>query len=584
MTDTLPQEMKEKFQEAMELIKNSKNIKIYSHTDCDGISSGAILSCILDRIKDEYGIEYEIQIVNLDYLEDVPIEHDLTIFSDLGSGQPVDKNAKEDSKILILDHHPPLRDLDYSESIDYESYLEINPMHYGIDGSQEICGGGLCYLLAKEFGYADLSWIGILAAIGDIQNGKTGRLEGLNRIILEDAKEEGLINVVEDDISLYGRQTRPLAIALSYFSDVKIFSSDNNEAKNQAVELLRGLGISLQNPINGKAIRSCDLSQEDKELLINRLGQIITLQVPPRYYRYIEQLIKGESYEFVTEEEYTFLRDASEFSTAINACVRNERPEVALSILGLTIKRNEYLRLNDFDKLECIEGNIDEVLEELENASELFKKLEDIRRILILAQEKLDAIKIDRNAMLGKLDEIIIDRNTVLFKLEDMEKDMEEALENIKGIEKGREMVLEELEKISKEHRSYLRETIERISESNSIVEMDNLQYFDGTGIKSNVVGTIAGMTLGSGNWRKPIIAFAPVSEGSDNLKISLRCSKLLAYDGVHFGSIIREVAQSLGGNGGGHDVACGAYIDKDKKDEFLNLMNEKLEGKLVLD
>ena len=43
-------------------------------------------------------------------------------------------------------------------------------------------------------------------------------------------------------------------------------------------------------------------------------------------------------------------------------------------------------------------------------------------------------------------------------------------------------------------------------------------------------------------------------------------------------------MAQSLGGNGGGHDVACGAYIPKEKKDEFLNLMNEKLEGRLVLD
>jgi RecJ-like exonuclease len=49
----------------------------------------------------------------------------------------------------------------------------------------------------------------------------------------------------------------------------------------------------------------------------------------------------------------------------------------------------------------------------------------------------------------------------------------------------------------------------------------------------------------------------------------------------IHFGNIIREVSQSLGGNGGGHSVACGAYIPHDKKDEFLNLFNQKLEGKL---
>ena len=209
MTKNIPPEMKERYEEARRLIESSKDIKIYSHTDCDGISSGAILTGILKKIGRKLGEDFEIEIVNLDVLENVPIEHELTIFSDLGSGQPVDKNANKDSKILILDHHPPLRDIDYCDTVDYD-YLEINPIFYGIDGSGEICGGGLCYLLAKEFGFTDLSWLGILAAIGDIQNGKTGKLEGLNRTILKDAEDEGLVNVIKNDLSLYGRQTRPL--------------------------------------------------------------------------------------------------------------------------------------------------------------------------------------------------------------------------------------------------------------------------------------------------------------------------------------------------------------------------------------
>ena len=98
MIETLPPDMKKKYEEAKELIESSEDIKIYSHTDCDGISSGAILSTILKRI----GKDYEIEIVNLDVLEDLEIEHELTIFSDLGSGQPVDKHAKKDSKILIF--------------------------------------------------------------------------------------------------------------------------------------------------------------------------------------------------------------------------------------------------------------------------------------------------------------------------------------------------------------------------------------------------------------------------------------------------------------------------------------------------
>ena len=35
MTDTLPPEMKERYEKAKELIENSEDIKIYSHTDCD---------------------------------------------------------------------------------------------------------------------------------------------------------------------------------------------------------------------------------------------------------------------------------------------------------------------------------------------------------------------------------------------------------------------------------------------------------------------------------------------------------------------------------------------------------------------
>ena len=496
MTKALPPEMKEKYEKAKELIENSNEIKIYSHTDCDGISSGAILSSILDRL----GKRYEIEIVNLDVLENVPIEHELTIFSDLGSGQPVDKYAKNDSKILILDHHPPLRDIDYCDTVDY-TYLEINPIFHNIDGSGEICGGGLCYFLAKEFGFKDLSWIGILAAIGDIQNGKTGRLEGMNRTILSDAKEEGLVNVIENDLSLYGRQTRPLFVALSYFSDVELPITNN---QNEALGLLKKLKINTRNPENDMSIRACDLSQHDKNSLIKELVMMISKQIPPRYTLHTPKLVMGESYEFTNEEKYTFLRDASEFSTAMNACVRNERPEVALSLLDLTIKRNKILRTDDFKEL--------------------------------------------------------ID------------------------FESERAVVLDELEGISKTHRAYLAQNIKEIGESHSIIDMDNLQYFDGTGIRSNVVGTIAGMILSYGDWRKPIIAFTQVSEENEDLKISLRCSKLLAYDGIHFGSIIREVAQSLGGNGGGHDVACGAYIPKEKRDEFLNLMNKKLEGKLVLD
>lgn len=60
---------------------------------------------------------------------------------------------------------------------------------------------------------------------------------------------------------------------------------------------------------------------------------MLSREVPPRYVRYIPRLVAGDAYEFLGEEKYSPLRDASEFSTAINACSRHQNPEVALKVL-----------------------------------------------------------------------------------------------------------------------------------------------------------------------------------------------------------------------------------------------------------
>ena len=96
----IPCGMQEQFLEAKQLIESSNDIKIYTHTDCDGICSGAILSIILDRLNKDYEIEF----VNLDEIEDLYLDHKLTIFSDLGSGQGVDKNARRAEN---LNFRPP---------------------------------------------------------------------------------------------------------------------------------------------------------------------------------------------------------------------------------------------------------------------------------------------------------------------------------------------------------------------------------------------------------------------------------------------------------------------------------------------
>ena len=464
----IPQKMHEQYLEAKQIIENSEDIKVYSHIDCDGICSGAILSTILDRQNKEHEIEF----VNLDVLDDMELDHELTIFSDLGSGQHIDTKAGKGQKIIILDHHPPLRDLDYRNDKDY-TYLEINPIHHGIDGSYYVCGGGLCYFLAKEFGYTDLSWIGVLSAIGDMQNTRTGHFEGLNEIIQQDASDGGYLALVKNDINIYGRNTRPLFVALSYFSDVKLPITNNT---SETMAILEELEIDEKH--NRKTLNQ--LTMAEKGRLYKRLNEMLSKAVPGKYVKYIPRLILGDSYTFLKEDETSFLRDGSEFSTAMNACGRNHEEKVAMEVL-----------------------------------------------------------KGDRFAS------------------------------------------LDELEAVSLNHRRNLARAISSVAESeeSNIIELENLQYFDGTGIKPEIVGTITGMILGYCNWKKPIIGFTQTD--SDGLKVSLRCSRLLSYDGIHFGNIIRQVAGEVGGSGGGHAMACGAYIPIDKKSEFIERFNAELNGKL---
>ena len=195
ITMEIPQLMAEQYREAKKMIEESEDIKVYSHIDCDGICSGAILSTILDRQNKAHEIEF----VNLDVLDDIDLDHELTIFSDLGSGQRIDTKAKKGQKIIILDHHPPLRDLDYKNNKDY-TYLEINPLHHGIDGlSRGDIGddiGHLAFLAVFKHG-----GVGIHVANNDIRAVREQLFHnGLANAGCAAGNDDGLAFQIQDDI------------------------------------------------------------------------------------------------------------------------------------------------------------------------------------------------------------------------------------------------------------------------------------------------------------------------------------------------------------------------------------------------
>ena len=86
---------------------------------------------------------------------------------------------------------------------------------------------------------------------------------------------------------------------------------------------------------------------EEKGKLYQRLSGMISQVVPGKYVQYIPQLIIGDSYTFIKEDENSFLRDGSEFSTAMNACGRNHEEKVAMEVL----KGDRFLALDELESI-----------------------------------------------------------------------------------------------------------------------------------------------------------------------------------------------------------------------------------------
>jgi RecJ-like exonuclease len=72
-------------------------------------------------------------------------------------------------------------------------------------------------------------------------------------------------------------------------------------------------------------------------------------------------------------------------------------------------------------------------------------------------------------------------------------------------------------------------------------------------------------------NRNLPIIAFAKADGG---IKVSARGTQDLIRKGVNLSEAMSIVSAELGGAGGGHDIAAGATIPENKKEEFVQKLD----------
>ena len=307
------------------LIDENRQFAIICHNDADGLSAGAIASAMLLR----EGVRFFTRAVReieeaLEALRSLP-ESCVPIFVDMGSGYLDElSQAFGEKPLLVLDHHEPLGSAS-------SNVIQLNPHIYGINGAEEVSGAGVVYFVARSLNEENvlLSPVAVIGALGDLQDRSDGRgLHGLNELIVRDAVDEGLLKV-EDDLLFYGRSFKPIHVALASTMNPFIVGISGNEAN--AYSLLTSIGIKVKEDDRWRVL--ADLSEDEKRQLYNGiLKHLASLGLPPSI---VEELV-GKVYELTKEEPWTYLRDAREFASLLNACGKtgNEWLGIAIAMGG----------------------------------------------------------------------------------------------------------------------------------------------------------------------------------------------------------------------------------------------------------
>ena len=318
---------------AARTLRGAGSILIISHIDADGISAGAIADITAERLGKEHTVRFEKKISEETVEAINSSEEDIVWICDLGSGY---LSEFERDGIIVTDHHVPDPRWRRKQTVldSFSGIAHLNPHSYGMDGSYEVCGAGMTYLLSKAVdpSNTDLAYLAVVGAVGDFQDSNHSGLTGMNRIIMADAEANGDM-VVDMDLRFFGRETRPINQYLQFSSDPQIPGLSDNAAG--CLQFLDSMGIRGK---DGSRWRVWDdLTREERERATASILELVGPEQESRAF--------GEMYRFPNMPARTGLRDAKEFATVLNSCGRYDDAET-----GLRICRGDMTALKDAER------------------------------------------------------------------------------------------------------------------------------------------------------------------------------------------------------------------------------------------
>ena len=101
------------------------------------------------------------------------------------------------------------------------------------------------------------------------------------------------------------------------------------------------------------------------------------------------------------------------------------------------------------------------------------------------------------------------------------------------------------------------------------------LQYFITESTSRNLIGPVTGLVLGSGmaDPYKPLVGMVT----GHITKASSRCSRILVLEGLDLSSAVSRAAKKVGGEGGGHRGAAGAFFPSGREEDFVDIFEDEL-------
>lgn len=300
-------------------LSGAGSVRVVTHIDADGITAGAIADTALSRMGVEHTVGFEKKITEEVVYSVNSSPEDVVWICDLGSGY---LSQFDREGLVITDHHVPDPEWRRSQTVldSFSRINHLNPHTYGVDGSFEVCGAGMTYLLAKELdpSCTDLAHLGVVGAVGDFQDSSFQRLVGWNREILNDAVAAGDVEV-EEDLRYFGRCTRPVNQYLQYATDPSI-PGVSDDPKG-AFALLDAAGVRAKGGGRWRAWKDLSAEEADRvrDLVMERLGDQADRAV-------------GEMYRITRYDMSSGLGDAKEFATILNSCGRYDDAPTGLRV------------------------------------------------------------------------------------------------------------------------------------------------------------------------------------------------------------------------------------------------------------